>query len=171
MSPTSRTPRGKTCSVGCLLTPNSSLESRRSTSAAQLDVRCKWTLTSRASAKSGNLYVELIALLGKHGKQDAHGGGDFWVVDDNYGSPQHKVCVARVSFITRPVALEAQRVIRKYSLPWEILFSLDSPSLRPTPEDMGITVRKAAIEECWSADRMAQAFGENFRWRPHLARC
>ena len=115
------------------------------------------------------LYAELGALLDEHGKQNPYGDGDFWVVDDNYGSPQHKVCVTRVSFLTRPVALEVQRILRKYSLAWEVLFSLDKAELRPTANDLGVLVRKTDIQEHWSAERMQQAFGSEFRWRPSLA--
>ena len=111
------------------------------------------------------LYAELAELLQRHGREDPFGNHDYWIVDDNYGSPQHKVCVARLSFITRPLAHGVQRVIRKYSLPWEVLFSLDKDDLRPTSEDMGITVRKADIEECWNVERMERAFGAEFRWQ------
>ena len=115
------------------------------------------------------LYAELQALLGKHGKEDPYGNGDFWVVDDNYGSLQHKVCVFEVSFITRPLALEVQRVLRKHSLSWEVLFSFDKADARRDPNDLGVSVHKAKIEECWNVERMEKAFGAEFRWRPKLA--
>ena len=110
------------------------------------------------------LYQELTTLLEKHGTQNPIGDGDFWIVDDNYGSAQHKVCVARVSFLTRPLAGEVQRLLRKYSLAWEVLFSLDKAELRPTENDLGVLVRKSDIKECWSAERMKKAFGNEFRW-------
>jgi hypothetical protein len=115
------------------------------------------------------LYAELKALLGKHGKEDPYGNGDFWIVDDNYGSPQHKVCVFQVSFLTQPVAHEVQRTLRKHSLPWEVLFAFDKTDSRRHPNDLGITVHKANIEECWNVERMERAFGSEFRWRPKLA--
>jgi hypothetical protein len=115
------------------------------------------------------LYAELTSLLERHGKQDPFGDGDFWIVDDSWGSPQHKVCIFRLPFLTRPLALEIQRLIRQYSLPWEVLLSLDNPEHRPTPDDLGVTVRKADIEEAWSQDRMQRAFGSEFRWRLTLA--
>src|SRR3954462_581293 len=115
------------------------------------------------------LYAALSVLLEKHGKADAHGDGDFWIVDDNYGSAQHKVCVTRVSFLTRPLAAAVQRRLRVHSLAWEVLFSLDKPELRPTENDLGILVRKHDIQEHWSADRMQKAFGSEFRWSPPRA--
>ena len=115
------------------------------------------------------LYDELETLLEKHGAQDSFGNGDFWLVDDNYGSPQHKVCVTRVSFLTRPMAAEIQRALPKYSLSWEVLFSLDKPELRPTENDLGVLVRKGDIKEYWSAERMKAEFGNSFRWGLSLA--
>jgi hypothetical protein len=115
------------------------------------------------------LYAELGALLEKHGTQNPYGDGDFWIVDDNYGSPQHKVCVTRISFLTRPLATEVQRVLRNYSLAWEVLFSLDKAEPRPTENDLGVLVRKSDIKEYWSAERMKMAFGNDFRWGLSLA--
>jgi hypothetical protein len=115
------------------------------------------------------LYVELGALLEKHGTQSPYDDGDFRIVDDNYGTPQHKVCVTRLSFLTRPLAVEIQRVLRKYSLAWEVLLSLDKAELRPTENDLGVLVRKSDIQEHWSAERMQKAFGKEFLWGLSLA--
>jgi len=115
------------------------------------------------------LYDELRPVLEKYGREDPLGDADYWVVDDDWGSPQHKVCVTRVSFLTRSLALEVQRLLRRYSLPWEVLFSFDKDDPRRDPSDLGITVRKADIEECWNVERMAKAFGSEFKWRPSLA--
>jgi hypothetical protein len=91
------------------------------------------------------------------------GDGDFWVVDDNFGSLQHKVCVARISFLTRPLAVEVQITLRKYSHGWAVMSSLDKPELRPTEDDLGILVRQSDVREYWSAEQMRAAFGNEFR--------
>lgn len=95
------------------------------------------------------LYAELGALLGKHGTENAFGDADFWIVDDNYGNPQHKVCMHRIAFLTRPLAIEVQRVLRKYSLAWEVLFSLDKEGMRPTE----------TILESWSGSQTSRNIG------------
>jgi len=51
-------------------------------------------------------------------------------------------------------------------LGWEVLFSLDDEKMRPTPDDLGISVRKTEIREFWSSERMRKAFGAEFRWLP-----
>jgi|ERR1051326_5121365 hypothetical protein len=111
------------------------------------------------------LHKDLTALLERHGKQDAFGKGDFWIVDDNYGSTEQKVCVTRLQFLTRPVATDVQRLLRKYTLGWEILFSLDDEKMRPTRDDIGVIVRKTGIREHWSNERMERHFGADFRWQ------
>ena len=131
---------------------------------------CPRLFAESQAAEWDALYADLRALLATYGHEDAVGNGDFWLVDDNYGTPQHKVCVTRISFITRPLCLEIQRAIRKYSLPWEVLLALDLKDARKDPDDFGVTVRKADIEECWNADRVSKAFGSDFKWRLSLAK-
>lgn len=110
------------------------------------------------------LYDELQQLLARHGREDAFGEGDFWVVDDNYGSPQHKVCVSRASFLTKIMASEVQQKIRTYSLPWEVIFAFDPRDERLDSADLGILVRKTDIQEHWDTGRMKRLLGNDFRW-------
>lgn len=111
------------------------------------------------------LYDELQQLLVRHGQEDAYGDGDFWLVDDNYGSPQHKVCVSRVSFLTKIMASEVQQKLRAYSLPWEVIFAFDPRDERLDLSDLGVVVHKADIQEDWNAGRMRRLFGSEFRWQ------
>jgi hypothetical protein len=110
------------------------------------------------------LYEELGVLLERYGKEDARGEGDFWIVDDNWGSVQHKVCVTRLAFLTQPLALDIQRLLQNYSLDWGVLLSLDKPGLRPDPNDVGVAVTKSNIEELWNVARMERVHGSEFRW-------
>ena len=110
------------------------------------------------------LYLELRGVLASHGREGPFGNGEFWLVDDNYGSPQHKVCVFRVAFLTQPLCREVQRVIRKYSLAWEVIFAFDFDDGRRGADDFGVTVTKSHVEACWDAERMAHVYGTDFRW-------
>lgn len=107
------------------------------------------------------LYADLNAILSAHGREDPFGKADYWLVDDNYGSPQHKVCVTQISFLTRSLCRECQRLIRRYSLPWEILFSLEN---RVNESELGVTVTKSSMDEYWNAERLAEQHGRSFRW-------
>jgi len=110
------------------------------------------------------LYHELQAALSKFGREDPFGGGDYWVVDDNYSTPQHKVCVTRPSFITRPMAKTVQRLLQGRKLRWEVLVSLDIKDSNRHPDDLGILVTAHQIDEKWNHDRMRKTYGNAFHW-------
>ncbi len=110
------------------------------------------------------LYKALCSTLAVFGREDAFGEGDYWVVDDNYGTPQHKVCVHRTSFLTSPMAMAVQRLLRGHALRWEILFSLDGDDSRRNADDLGITVREHEIIEHWNRERMRGTYGSDFQW-------
>jgi hypothetical protein len=119
------------------------------------------TIPDLQKAEWTALYADLRALLQAHGQEDASGEGDYWLVDDNYGTPQHKICVTNISILTRPLCRQCQRLLRQYSLPWELLFSLEN---RAHEGDLGVTVTRAAIEEHWNAERLALHHQAAFRW-------
>src|SRR5215831_7870565 len=110
------------------------------------------------------LYAELRAVLAFFGRENPYGDGDFWIVDDDWGGYQHKICVNQLSFLSRDVAKAVQQVIAKYVSPWEIVIALDFPDPSRPPGGEGILVRKSAIEQHWDAARLSQKYGSQFRW-------
>jgi hypothetical protein len=125
---------------------------------------CMDTNVTLQESEWQSLYFELGHILAATGRENAFGDGDFWIIDDNYGSFQHKVCVTQVAFLTPEIAASVQRLLTARYPKWEVLFSLDGPSIRPTPDDMGITVRASGVKEFWSRRRMAKAHFGEFRW-------
>jgi hypothetical protein len=59
-----------------------------------------------------SLYARLKTLLDSRGKSDAFGHGDFWIVDDNWGTPQHKVCIFQLGFLRPDLVREVQRLLQ-----------------------------------------------------------
>ena len=110
------------------------------------------------------IYSSLQDALSKFGREDPLGDGDYWIVDDNYGSPQHKVCVYKASFLTRPMVTAVQRALQDRGLRWEVLFSFDDSDTRRHPEDLGITVQAHTVIEHWHPERMRQSYGSEFQW-------
>ena len=110
------------------------------------------------------LNAELVAVLAPFGHENPYGDGDFWVVDDDWGGYQHKICVSKLPFLTREVAEAVQRAIAKYTSPWEVVIALDySDPSRPSDGE-GILVRKSSIEQHWDAVRLSEKYGAQFRW-------
>jgi hypothetical protein len=112
-----------------------------------------------------DLYAELTRVLSAVGRENAFGEGDFWIVDDNYGSLQHKVCVTRIAYLTPELVASVQRLLSSRHPRWEVLLTLDGPGLRPTSEDKGVTVGATETKELWSRSRMTKAHGNQFRWQ------
>jgi hypothetical protein len=68
------------------------------------------------------LYSELMQVLEHHGKHDPFGDDDYFLIDDYYSSPQHKVeCTSAMTF-TPPLVADIQKVLRRYERPWEVIF-------------------------------------------------
>jgi hypothetical protein len=111
------------------------------------------------------LYAKLQACLAGHGNEDPYGNGDFWLVDDDWGGPQHKVCVFRLGFLTPALCAEVQRMLGGFPPTWQVLFALDTPNVHRHAEDLGVSVTKFGIAEQWSRVRMSQTFGDEFKWR------
>ena len=71
-----------------------------------------------------SLFDELTAVLEKHGKHDAFGDGDFYLIDDYYSSPQHKVECTSPSVFTPSLLVEVQNILKRFSRRWEVIFAL-----------------------------------------------
>lgn len=55
--------------------------------------------TSSEHAEWEAIYGLLLAILQRHGVHDPFGDGDFYLVDDDYGSVQHKIeCASEAAF-------------------------------------------------------------------------
>jgi hypothetical protein len=113
------------------------------------------------------LYAQLTSVLAVFGREDPYGDGDFWVVDDDYGSYQQKVCVTRLSFLTRRCAEAVGRILANYTSPWEVLMTLDFKDPSRPPGGEGILITKSAIQEHWDKTRLSRKYGSEFRWDEH----
>jgi hypothetical protein len=95
------------------------------------------------------LYAKLSGLLESAGEPNPYGDGDYWLVDDNWGSMQHKLCVFRIGAITSALTDEIQKILKPFDPKWEVLVALDLKDKRYTggPEGMVITAR--GVRELW----------------------
>ena len=111
-------------------------------------------------------YNDILKILEKHGKNDAFGEGDFWLLDDNWGGGPHRLYISNVSVLTRELVEELMVLLsnEKY-LGWQIMVILDLKS--PTNEEIppeGLIVSGTLIQEFWDKEKLRSLFGEKFRW-------
>lgn len=89
------------------------------------------------------LYVELLAVLERHGVHDPFGGGDFFLIDDDYGSTQHKIECTSESAFTPTVAEEIRHLLEPLERKWEVIVAL--PAIGGREHGFAIT-KDACIE-------------------------
>lgn len=92
----------------------------------------------------GELYRRIVDVLGRYGKEDAIGNGDFWVVDDNYGWRRHTVNIFDLKMLDAPI-VAALRALLDDLPDWEIVLALDVPGTEGKWPSMGLTVRRHEI--------------------------
>lgn len=89
------------------------------------------------------LYVSLLAVLMRHGVHDPFGDGDFFLIDDDYGSAQHKIECASESAFTPALVEEIQKLLEPLERPWEVIVAL--PATRGNEHGFAIS-KRACIE-------------------------
>lgn len=63
------------------------------------------------------LYDALVLTCKWYGDENAFGRADFWVVDDDYGCHDQKMCVSSMTFLTPEVVQAIQQCIRDAGAP------------------------------------------------------
>jgi hypothetical protein len=89
------------------------------------------------------LYDELLRVLEGYGKNDGLGDGEFYLVDDYYGSPQHKIECARIDLFTLSLVSDVQSALKQFRRRWEVIFALPAEA----GHDHAFTVYADAVIE------------------------
>jgi hypothetical protein len=108
------------------------------------------------------LYAKLSGLLESAGEPDPYGDGDYWLVDDNRGSRQHKLCVFRIEAITSVLIDEIRKILKPFSPEWEVLVALDLKDKRYTGGPEGMLIKAAGVQELWDRRLLKQQLGYEY---------
>lgn len=111
-------------------------------------------------------YAALLAVLERHGTSSATGKGDFWLLDDNYGGPEHLLTIFWLEALTASLLGELQSVLRAPALDgWTIRVALDLPGAdgASTPPE-GLILGAQAVEEHWDRQALQARFGDAFHF-------
>lgn len=90
------------------------------------------------------IYDELAPLMEKFGVENAFGDGDYWILDDNWGPKQHKICIWNLHTLRPEVIYAVQALIRKFP-DWEVVVQVDVPSKEGMWPPMGLIIRAHEI--------------------------
>lgn len=111
-------------------------------------------------------YPALLAVLQRHGVDSPTGKGDFWLLDDDYGCPEHLLYVFRLEVLTPCLVADMQSVLRAPAMDgWTIRVTLDltAPEAATIPAQ-GLIVSRHAVEEHWNSQALHARFGDTFHF-------
>lgn len=110
------------------------------------------------------LYDALVITCKWFGDENAFGRADFWVVDDDWGDHNQKVCVCSLAFLTPEVVEAIQQCIRKAGFPGtQVMVSLElhcegGDKIPPG----GLIVKAESVSEHWDLERIRATVGDDF---------
>ncbi len=118
---------------------------------------------TKQSREWERLHEALDQMLSGYGKEDPAGGADYWLVEDNWGGTQQKICVFNVSFLTHTLLRDVQKLLAERFPTWSAIFALDVMKTEQRIQDQGIEVFGDRIEEQWNKAKLRKIFGEDFK--------
>lgn len=90
------------------------------------------------------LYERIVSLLPTYGIESAIGEGDYWVLDENWGPRQHKVCVFNLSMLRNNVVRSLQELLKEFP-DWGIMLAVDVPEMENIWPPMDLIIREHEI--------------------------
>jgi hypothetical protein len=103
------------------------------------------------------LYGDLVRYFAKLGTEDHCGRGDFWVVNDYYGWPEHRVFMFNLDLLTLQAISDIQKMLP--SAPgWCVTFVVDVVAKENEWPPMGVTIRKSEIIDALLRDYLPERF-------------
>ncbi len=88
----------------------------------------------------GKLYDRIQRVMNRYGNSNYIGEGDYWLLDDNWGMTQHKLCVNNLKMLEPVIIKRLQACLADYS-DWEIVVAVDVPGSGDSWPPMGLIVR------------------------------
>ena len=85
------------------------------------------------------LYDRITKLLQQFGTENPFGEGDYWVLDDNWGPLQHKICVFNLKMLKPNIVYALQSLLSDFP-DWGIVIAVDIPGKEKRWPPMGLTL-------------------------------
>lgn len=106
-------------------------------------------------------YQTLHRELMKLGTESPFGDGDFWLVDEDYGAFDQKICVFQAAFLNKVLIRSIQSVLVRDFQNWRVFIVLEIRRLLEVPhEEGGLIVTATKVEEHWEKSEIERILGE-----------
>jgi hypothetical protein len=109
------------------------------------------------TAEWEQLYEALHQLMSKRAEYDVFGEkGGYWVVEDDYGSPQHKLYLFAPELLTNELVGRIQRLLDGKLNDWEVFVEPDLPlsNGQGPARAGGIRIKRTQVCEEWDMSRV-----------------
>lgn len=113
------------------------------------------------------LYQALREVCAKYGVENPYGDGDYWIVDDNWGSATQKLIVFSPKFLKPALVAEiSQCIAHTRLLGAQVIVALDFKGTVEKLPPMGLIVDSCGATEQWDIDLIRRRVGEDFYTEP-----
>ena len=92
----------------------------------------------------GELYDRICSLLRKCGREDPFAAGDYWVLDENWGSKAQRVEINNLALLLPDTIQSLQKLLEVFP-DWKIVVAVDVRGTEKTWPLMGLIIRKDEI--------------------------
>ncbi len=103
------------------------------------------------------LYDGAQKILRRRGREDAFGRGDYWILEDNYGPPQHKIYINNLRMLDSEIVRALQTLLTPYP-DWSWVVALDVSAVGDAWPEMGLIVRRDEIVDGLQRDYFPEEF-------------
>ncbi|MBL8836215.1 MAG: hypothetical protein JNL66_08225 [Alphaproteobacteria bacterium] len=122
------------------------------------------TVATQRRREWRRLHRALIALMAPLGRDDILDPCDYFVVTDDMGGFDHKICIFRMELLTPDLARQVQALLRARFPRWSVLIQPEiENAARPIPTK-GIRVYPNFIATAWNARQLRRDLGSTFTW-------
>jgi len=97
----------------------------------------EWTDADRAEWQAS--FDEIRESLARIGKDDPFGGGDFWLLAEDWGNREHRLYLDNLLLLRQGLVQRLQKIIEQYP-DWTIWLGIMPPSGKPDWPQMGLTI-------------------------------
>ena len=110
-------------------------------------------------------YEALLTLLSHYGENNAFGEGDYWLVDDDWGSVDQKLIISNPRILTRSLVAEISTLIKSLGLLGaSVMIAFEPKDKRTDFPAEGIVVHSGGFTEYWDKALLREKLGSDFEF-------
>jgi hypothetical protein len=125
----------------------------------------KQTTDDDQVAQWESLFAKVHQILDPHGSEDPFAKGDFFVLDDNWGTKELRVEVSNLALLEPAVINSLRRILDEFS-GWKIVVVVDVPHKEWPP--MGLIIRRSEVVDGLQRQFLPSEFGRIFYEKSRL---